>query len=77
VVVSDVGGLPETVHDGQTGLLCPAPDQPGALAAWTDALARVLADPQAARAMAQRGREQVLKQFDPAANLAALVRACS
>lgn len=76
VVVSDAGGLPETVHHGQTGWLCPAPDQPGALPAWTEALARVLSDPQAARAMAQRGREQVLTQFDPAANLKALLRAC-
>jgi glycosyltransferase involved in cell wall biosynthesis len=75
VVVSNVGGLPETVRHGETGLLCPAPDRPGALAAWTTALTLLIADSQAARAMAQRGREQVLAQFDPAANLAALVRA--
>nr|WP_269129420.1 glycosyltransferase [Ramlibacter alkalitolerans] len=76
VVVSAVGGLPETVQDAETGRVCPAPDAPGALQAWTQALADVLADPAAARAMAQRGRAQVLSQFDPAANTAALLRAC-
>jgi glycosyltransferase involved in cell wall biosynthesis len=76
VVVSNVGGLPETVRAGETGVLCPPPDDPGALAAWTAALTRQLSDPGATRAMASRGREQVLAQFDPLANLAALMQAC-
>jgi glycosyltransferase involved in cell wall biosynthesis len=40
VVATDVGGLADVVHDGETGLLV-APEQPGALA---DALVRVLRD---------------------------------
>jgi glycosyltransferase involved in cell wall biosynthesis len=76
VVVSNVGGLPETVRAGETGLICPPPDQPEAPAAWAAALTRKLSDPVTARAMARRGREQVLVQFDPLANLAALMQAC-
>jgi glycosyltransferase involved in cell wall biosynthesis len=76
VVVSDAGGLPETVTHGETGLVCPAPDAPGALQAWTDALAQVLSDPAAARAMARRGRGQVTTQFDPQRNVRALLQAC-
>lgn len=76
VVVSNVGGLPETVRHGETGLVCPAPDAPSALPAWTEALARILSDSAGARAMARRGSEQVVAQFDPLRNVAALLRAC-
>ncbi len=76
VVVSEAGGLPETVQHGRSGWVCPAPDAPDAQAAWSRALVEVLANPQAARAMAQHGRTQVLAQFAPQANLAALLRAC-
>jgi glycogen(starch) synthase len=41
VVASDVGGIPEVVRDGETGLLVP----PGNVAALAGALDRVVADP--------------------------------
>ena len=59
VVASAVGGVPEIVTDGETGLLVP-PADPGALAA---AVARMAADPVAARAMAARGRRHVEARF--------------
>lgn len=76
VVVSRVGGLPETVEDGVTGLVCPSPEEPGALEQWTAALGRVLDDPAAAAAMAARGRVAVLERYGKSANLQALMQAC-
>ena len=59
VVGSDVGGIPEVVGDGETGLLVPA-DDPGALAS---ALNSLLADPDRAEVMGWRGRERAIAEF--------------
>jgi glycosyltransferase involved in cell wall biosynthesis len=59
VVASAVGGVPDIVRDGETGLLVP-PGDAGALAA---AVARLTADPGAARAMAAAGRRHVEARF--------------
>ncbi len=59
VVASAVGGIPEVVNEGMTGLLVP-PDDPAALA---EALGRVLADPAAARAMGTAGRRRAVEYF--------------
>lgn len=75
VIVSDAGGLPETVLADETGYVCPSPEQHDALPAWVEAIARVLSDSAHARAMAGRGRERVLAQFDLSANLAGLLSA--
>jgi glycosyltransferase involved in cell wall biosynthesis len=53
VVATRVGGIPEVVRDGVTGLLV-APREPAALAAAIGELAR---DPQRRRAMGAAGRE--------------------
>ncbi|MDX3245464.1 glycosyltransferase family 4 protein [Streptomyces sp. ME18-1-4] len=60
VVATDVGGLPDTVQHGRTGLLIP-PADPAALAQAVNAL---VADPAARLRMASRGRDLVLRQFD-------------
>jgi starch synthase len=65
VVASAVGGIPEVVDDGRTGLLVPYdPDDVAAFEAGLAArIAELLADPQRARAMGAAGRERVLSEF--------------
>ena len=59
VVATPVGGTPEVVTDGVTGLLVP-PGDPHALAA---ALRRLLDDPELARRLGEAGRERVAQDF--------------
>ncbi len=59
VVATRVGGTPEVVIEGDTGLLCPGRD-PRALAA---AIQRVLDDPELGRALGRAGRERVMQHF--------------
>lgn len=63
VVASRVGGIPEVVDEGVTGLLVP-PDDPAALAA---AMNTVLADPRRATAMGEAGRDRAVTEFGWAA----------
>jgi glycosyltransferase involved in cell wall biosynthesis len=63
VVASAVGGVPEQVADGATGLLVP----PGDPAALASALERLLADPELRRRLGTAGRERVRERFDLAA----------
>lgn len=59
VVASRVGGIPEVVDDGVTGLLVP-PDDPEALAA---ALNTLLREPASATLMGAAGRERAVESF--------------
>jgi len=59
VVATAVGGTPEAVADGETGLLVPSRD-PDALA---QAIARLLRDPELWRKMGQAGRRRVEQHF--------------
>jgi glycosyltransferase involved in cell wall biosynthesis len=59
VVATRVGGIPEVVVDGETGLLV-APEDPGALAA---AIRRLLADPALAARMGEAGRRRAADLF--------------
>ena len=59
VVASRVGGIPEVVDGGVTGLLVP-PDDPASLA---DALNLLLRDPGRAEAMGLAGRERAVAEF--------------
>jgi alpha-maltose-1-phosphate synthase len=59
VVASRVGGIPEVVAGGETGLLVP-PDDPASLA---DALNMLLRDPGRAGAMGLAGRERAVAEF--------------
>jgi glycosyltransferase involved in cell wall biosynthesis len=62
VVATPVGGTPELVVDGETGLLVP-PRDPHALA---EALRRVLDDPDLARRLGEAGRARVADRFTTA-----------
>ena len=62
VVASDVGGLPEIVEHGVTGIVVP-PDDPERLAA---ALVALLRDPGRAAALGAAGRERALAAFSQA-----------
>jgi alpha-maltose-1-phosphate synthase len=59
VVASRVGGIPEVVAGGETGLLVP-PDDPASLAG---ALNMLLRDPGRAAAMGAAGRERAVSEF--------------
>jgi glycosyltransferase involved in cell wall biosynthesis len=60
VVATPVGGTPEAVQDGSTGLLVP-PRDPKALAA---ALQRLVDDPALRRRLGEEGRRRVVAKFD-------------
>jgi alpha-maltose-1-phosphate synthase len=76
VVASAVGGIPEVVVDGVTGLLVPcelgadpvAPVDPAAARRFATGLAaridELVADPGRARAMGEAGRRRVVEHFD-------------
>jgi glycosyltransferase involved in cell wall biosynthesis len=59
VVATAVGGTPEIVGDGETGLLVP----PGDVDALEQALARVLGDRDLADRLGRAGRERVAAEF--------------
>ena len=61
VVARRVGALPETVVDGETGLLVDD-DRPESVAA---ALAAILTDPARAQAMGQAGQRRAVMEFSP------------
>jgi len=68
VVTFDVGGAAEVVRDGETGILLPPPPPGGraapAVTALGEAMARLAADPSAARAMGERWTAGDLDRFD-------------
>ena len=59
LVASDVGGIPDIVRHGDTGLLVP----PGDAGALADAIAGVIRDPAAARERVERGRAHIREHF--------------
>ena len=69
VVASAIGGIPELVGEGVTGLLVP----PGDAGALATALTRVVRDPAGAAAMGAAGWAQVRQRHDPEAHVEALL----
>jgi len=59
VVATQVGGVPELVQDGETGLLVP-PHRPDRLA---EAILYLLRNPAEATRLGQKGQERVLREF--------------
>ncbi len=59
VVASRIGGLPELVVDGETGILVDPDDE----SAWAAALLRILRDPELAAAYGDAGRERASAVF--------------
>jgi glycosyltransferase involved in cell wall biosynthesis len=59
VVASRVGGIPELVDDGETGLLVPPADE----RALADALSALLDEPARRERIGQRGREKVVADY--------------
>lgn len=71
LIATNVGGMPEAVRDGETGMLVP-PGDPAALAA---AIERLLGDREEARRLGRAGRAFMLQRFTltrTGADLAAL-----
>jgi glycosyltransferase involved in cell wall biosynthesis len=68
VVASRVGGVPDIVISGETGLLTPPADAES----LASSVAELAADPVRARAMSSRGRAHVASHFSQATSLAAL-----
>jgi glycosyltransferase involved in cell wall biosynthesis len=69
VLASEVGALPETVHDGVTGLLLP----PGDIAAWAEAAARLLDDSESER-MGGAGLDLWNEHYSPERGLEGIER---
>lgn len=59
IVATRVGGVPEAVTDGETGLLVP-PGDPGTL---SEALAALLRDPPSSRALASAARRRAEREY--------------
>jgi glycosyltransferase involved in cell wall biosynthesis len=68
VVSTRVSGIPECVEDGVNGILVPEKD-PRALA---DGIARLLAEPELARAYGRAGRRKIESEFDALRNVKAI-----
>lgn len=69
VVASRIGALPETVVDGETGLLA----RPGDAADLADRIARVWNDPALARRLGANGRRRAEEEFSEDVHVARLV----
>lgn len=67
-IASRVGGLPEIVRDGETGLLFP----PGDATALAACLERAAREPEAIAAMGRRARALAVERHDPGAHYDAL-----
>jgi glycosyltransferase involved in cell wall biosynthesis len=59
VVATEVGGIPEVVRDGITGLLVP----PGDADALAEAILKILTDPERAKELAARGQRLVEHEY--------------
>ena len=66
-VASAVGGLPEVVEDGRSGILCPV----GRVEEMAERATALLSDPAAHRAMSEAARLRAVERFDRSIGIAA------
>lgn len=69
VAVSDVGGLPETVRHGETGLVLPVDD----VDAWVRSLGDLLVSRERRKSLGAAGRASVVAAYSPASHLSRLL----
>jgi glycosyltransferase involved in cell wall biosynthesis len=69
VIASPVGGIPEVVEDGKTGLIFPAGDAE----ALADCIERLSEEPALGTAIAEQGYATALELFSPEKNVRALL----
>ena len=70
VIASRIGGNPEAVEDGETGLLVP----PGDARALAEVLARILRDRPLRDRMGAAGRRRAVERFEASTSLDAYLR---
>ena len=70
VICSRVGGLPEFVEDGVTGLLCAPGDQED----LSEKIRYLWQRPELCRSMGEAARKKILAMFSPEATYAQLLR---
>jgi glycosyltransferase involved in cell wall biosynthesis len=70
VIAAPVGGIPEVVTDGETGLLFAAEDAD----ALAGAIARLLASEELRKTLAENGYRRAIEEFSPGVNVAILLR---
>ena len=68
VLASNLGGIPELVEDGVTGMLV----EPGDVAAWVAALETAMSAPERLRAMGVKAQQRVVAHFDLEHHVSAL-----
>jgi glycosyltransferase involved in cell wall biosynthesis len=68
VLASRLGGLPELILDGETGVLLP----PGDLGRWTASLAAAVADPARLCELGARARQRATESFGFETHVAAV-----
>ena len=70
VIVSDVGGLPEVVEDGVTGLVVEREN----VEATAEAMMKLIRNPSLRRSMGAAGRQRVLERYDWEENVSRMER---
>jgi len=71
VVLSNLGGIPEIVNEGETGYLVP----PGNYEAFADRVNALIQDPDLRVCLGKNGREKVIQHHDTAVNVRRILRA--
>lgn len=69
IIVSNTGGIPETVVDQVTGLMI----EPGNVERWANAIIWMLSNPEPAKQMAKAGKQMVIEKFSLNANTKSLI----